>query len=155
MDFKGQYYNERTFQVLIILFGLIGFFAGYVQQDFRLTFHFLAAGSSLAACICLPDWPCWNRHPVAWLEVEADETGRMIGEPYDARCDVWSVGVTAHVLLSAALPFDVPEDADEASLVAAAMNIRLFTLGRLGVCPESSGGFIVKRFSRSAGQTNS
>ena len=70
MDFKGQYYNERTFQVLIILFGLIGFFAGYVQQDFRLTFHFLAAGSSLAACICLPDWPCWNRHPVAWLEVE-------------------------------------------------------------------------------------
>ena len=40
------------------------------QQDFRLTFHFLAAGSSLAACICLPDWPCWNRHPVAWLEVE-------------------------------------------------------------------------------------
>lgn len=70
MDFKGQYYCERTFQVLIILFGLIGFFAGYVQQDFRLTFHFLAAGSSLAALICLPDWPWWNRHPVAWLEAE-------------------------------------------------------------------------------------
>ena len=46
---------------------------------------------------------------LSWLEVEADESGTVEGEWYDAGCDVWSVGVTAHVLLSAELPFDLPE----------------------------------------------
>lgn len=62
---------------------------------------------------------------LSWLEVEADDTGAVEGERYDAGCDVWSVGVTAHVLLSAELPFELPEEADEASLVAAARNIQL------------------------------
>lgn len=62
---------------------------------------------------------------LSWLEVEADETGTVEGERYDAGCDVWSVGVTTHVLLSAELPFELPEEADEASLVAAARNIQL------------------------------
>jgi len=62
---------------------------------------------------------------LSWLEVEADETGTVEGEWYDAGCDVWSVGVTAHVLLSAELPFELPEDGDEAAIVAAARNMRL------------------------------
>lgn len=62
---------------------------------------------------------------LSWLEVEADETGTAVGEPYDAGCDVWSVGVTAHVLLSAELPFDLPEDCSEESLVAAARSAKL------------------------------
>ena len=52
MDFKGQYYCERTFQILVVLFGIIGFFAGYLQQDFRLTFYFLATGGGLSALVC-------------------------------------------------------------------------------------------------------
>ena len=62
---------------------------------------------------------------LSWLEVEADETGTVEGERYDAGCDVWSVGVTVHVLLSAELPFELPEEADEAAIVAAARNIEL------------------------------
>jgi serine/threonine protein kinase len=62
---------------------------------------------------------------LSWLEVEADETGTVEGEHYGAGCDIWSVGVTAHVLLCAELPFDLPEEADEASMVAAARNIDL------------------------------
>ena len=52
MDFKGQYYCERTFQILVVLFGIMGFFAGYLQQDFRLTFYFLATGGGLSALVC-------------------------------------------------------------------------------------------------------
>ncbi|KOO34765.1 calcium calmodulin-dependent protein kinase type 1d, partial [Chrysochromulina tobinii] len=62
---------------------------------------------------------------LSWLEAEADETGEVEGEPYDAGCDVWSVGVTAHVLLCASLPFDVPEECTEEALVEAARNIDL------------------------------
>ena len=49
MDFKGQYYCERMFQILVVLFGIIGFFVGYLQQDFRMTFYFLATGGG-GAC---------------------------------------------------------------------------------------------------------
>lgn len=73
MDFKGQWYCERTFQVLVVLFGIIGFFVGWHQQDFHLTFQFLAAGGSISAVICLPDWPWWNRHPIEWVEAPEDE----------------------------------------------------------------------------------
>lgn len=62
---------------------------------------------------------------LSWLEVEADESGTLEGEWYDAGCDVWSVGVTAHVLLSAELPFELPEDGDEAAIVAAARDMTL------------------------------
>ena len=100
-DFKGQMNCERTFQILVILFGLIGFVLGYLQQDFRLTFYWLASGGSISAVvrsprqhsrrwllrtvpspasshptqICLPDWPWWNRHPLEWLEVQEEEAG--------------------------------------------------------------------------------
>ena len=60
---------------------------------------------------------------LSWIEAEADETGEVEGEPYDAGCDVWSVGVTAHVLLCIELPFDLPKEATEEALVAAARNV--------------------------------
>ena len=72
---------------------------------------------------------------LSWIEVEADETGEVEGEPYDAGCDVWSVGVTAHVLLCAAMPFELPEEATEEALVAAARNVDLSFCGR----PELEG----------------
>lgn len=31
-DFKGQLYNERLFQILVILFGLVGFVVGYFYE---------------------------------------------------------------------------------------------------------------------------
>ena len=65
-------------QVLVVLFGLIGFVVGYLQQDFRITFVWLAAGSGIAAVICLPDWPWWNRHPIHWLPGEEEEEVRVV-----------------------------------------------------------------------------
>merc|ERR1711979_188752 len=73
-DFKGQLHCERTFQILVVIFGLIGFVAGYIQQEFRITFLFLATGGGISAVICLRDWPWWNRNPLEWLpEPEQEE----------------------------------------------------------------------------------
>jgi len=47
------------------------------------------------------------------------------GEPYDARCDVWSAGITAHVLLSGELPFELPEEADEDAIAEIAKAAQL------------------------------
>uniref|UniRef100_A0A7S3BMF8 Signal peptidase complex subunit 1 n=1 Tax=Haptolina ericina TaxID=156174 RepID=A0A7S3BMF8_9EUKA len=73
MDFKGQLHCERTFQILVVLFGIIGFIAGYIQQEFRITFLFLSTGGGISAVICLPDWPWWNRHPLDWVPAPEEE----------------------------------------------------------------------------------
>ena len=61
MDFKGQLHCERAFQIMVILFGLVGFVFGYLEQDFRLTFQFLAAGGGISAVVReLARVPCYG-----------------------------------------------------------------------------------------------
>jgi len=73
MDFKGQLHCERAFQITVVAFGIVGFIVGYLQQEFRLTFYFLATGGGISAVLCLPDWPWWNRHPLEWREAPDEE----------------------------------------------------------------------------------
>ena len=40
------------------------------------------------------------------------------GELYGSGCDVWSTGVTAFVMLTAALPIEFPEDSSEEDILA-------------------------------------
>ena len=42
------------------------------------------------------------------------------GEPYDRSCDMWSVGVTAYVLLCGELPYDFPDESNLAEHVRTA-----------------------------------
>ena len=51
-----------------MIFGLVGFVAGYIRGEFQITFLFLATGGGISAVVCLPDWPWWNRHPLKWLD---------------------------------------------------------------------------------------
>ena len=81
-DFKGQLHNERFFQILVVIFGLVGFVAGYIRGEFQITFLFLATGGGISAVVCLPDWPWWNQHPVEWLpDPEDDEEEEEEDEP--------------------------------------------------------------------------
>lgn len=41
---------------------------GYVQQSFLLTFYIFSAGVVLALVVCLPDYPFYNTHPLAWQQ---------------------------------------------------------------------------------------
>mmetsp|Transcript_8202 Transcript_8202/g.21617 ORF Transcript_8202/g.21617 Transcript_8202/m.21617 type:complete len:345 (-) Transcript_8202:412-1446(-) len=47
------------------------------------------------------------------------------GDKYNHRCDVWSVGITAHVLISGELPFEIPDDADEDQIAEIAKKAEL------------------------------
>ena len=62
---------------------------------------------------------------LSWIEVKAGDAGEEKGEPYDAGCDIWSVGVTTYVLLCAELPSDLPEEATKEALIEAALNVDL------------------------------
>jgi signal peptidase complex subunit 1 len=71
-DFRGQKKAERLYQGLIISFSLIGFFAGYIQQSFKITFQFWVVGMVLAAALCIPGWCCLRRSKVDWLKSVED-----------------------------------------------------------------------------------
>jgi len=76
MDYKGQQLCEQLYQFIIAVFSVVAFVVGYVEQSFRLTFLISCAGLFVAAVVCVPDWPCFNRHPLPWQEpVEGKEAG--------------------------------------------------------------------------------
>ena len=75
-DFKGQLHCERAFQITVVAFGIVGFIVGYLQQEFRLTFYFLATGGGISAVVrahtdCELSFPC-----PAFPHARADRTVR-------------------------------------------------------------------------------
>jgi uncharacterized membrane protein YgcG len=65
---------------------VVGFFVGYIRQDFTPTFYCWAAGAGLAAVLTLPPWPLYARHPVQWLaalppQADAAATSSAAGGP--------------------------------------------------------------------------
>eukprot|EP00927_Polykrikos_kofoidii_P050697 TRINITY_DN44590_c0_g1_i1.p2 TRINITY_DN44590_c0_g1~~TRINITY_DN44590_c0_g1_i1.p2 ORF type:complete len:111 (+),score=32.90 TRINITY_DN44590_c0_g1_i1:115-447(+) len=68
IDFVGQK-QAHDFQCYTIwLSGFIGFFHGYAEANFRITFFWIFGASCFVTVVCLPSWPWWNRNPIAWLE---------------------------------------------------------------------------------------
>jgi hypothetical protein len=50
----------------------VAFVAGYVKQDFGLTFNIWCVGAVLAFVLTVPAWPfLFHRNPVAWQKAEA------------------------------------------------------------------------------------
>ncbi len=47
---------------------LAGFVHGYVAQSFQITFYYWAVSFGVAALLCVPDWPFFNRNPVKFLD---------------------------------------------------------------------------------------
>lgn len=68
MDYKGQQLSELIFQIIIVLFGSVGWIYGYMEQDFMIVFQCWVVGVLISVLLCVPDWPFYNRHPVKWLE---------------------------------------------------------------------------------------
>eukprot|EP01087_Luapelamoeba_hula_P005266 TRINITY_DN1533_c0_g1_i2.p1 TRINITY_DN1533_c0_g1~~TRINITY_DN1533_c0_g1_i2.p1 ORF type:complete len:115 (-),score=56.82 TRINITY_DN1533_c0_g1_i2:99-443(-) len=74
-DFKGQALAEHLYQILLLLFAVGGFGAGYILQSFRITVYIIAAGTLLTSIIVLPDWPFFNTTPIKFIpEVRASST---------------------------------------------------------------------------------
>eukprot|EP00435_Cladocopium_sp_Y103_P034125 s1853_g8.t1 len=68
MDFVGQKQAFNMQFYFIWASGVIGFIHGFFAQRFLYTFAWVFGTSAFVALMCLPPWPMWNRHPVAWLE---------------------------------------------------------------------------------------
>jgi signal peptidase complex subunit 1 len=45
----------------------VAWVAGFIEGNFVTTFHGWLIGTVIAVVLCVPDWPIYNRHPVAWL----------------------------------------------------------------------------------------
>ncbi|KAJ3236378.1 Signal peptidase complex subunit 1 [Chytriomyces hyalinus] len=67
VDYSGQILVERIFQGLMIVFGIISFFAGYAYESLLLLVAINVAGFLLAMIICVPPWPMFRSNSVKWL----------------------------------------------------------------------------------------
>lgn len=80
VDYKGQLLGERIYQVVTLLFTvvgmclllfpndlylrrLLGFGLGFYKQDFGVVVRFIGAGMIFSALLVLPDWAYMNRNP--------------------------------------------------------------------------------------------
>ncbi|CAJ1381633.1 unnamed protein product [Effrenium voratum] len=72
MDFVGQKQAFNMQFYCIWTSGVIGFIHGFFAHRFLYTFAWIFGTSAIVGLLCVPPWPMWNRHPVAWL-VPKDE----------------------------------------------------------------------------------
>ena len=50
-DFRGQKMAERLFQLIVGFFGVIGFIAGYLMQQFSMTIYSVLFGVAVSALV--------------------------------------------------------------------------------------------------------
>ncbi|KAL4447524.1 hypothetical protein ABPG75_004743 [Micractinium tetrahymenae] len=67
MDFKGQQLAETLAMYIVLAFAALGFLVGYLRQEFGEMMGVFTGGVVLAGMLTVPDWPAFNKHPVAWL----------------------------------------------------------------------------------------
>ena len=63
MDYVGQGRAEKLYQIIIVLFGVVGLFWGYTIQQFSQTVYILGAGLVLASLLTIPPWGIF-RYPI-------------------------------------------------------------------------------------------
>merc|ERR1712098_555889 len=76
MDFVGQGRAEKLYQIIIVLFGVVGLVWGYTIEQFSQTVYILGAGLLLASLLTIPPWGIYRSKPVKWQEArpEVSET---------------------------------------------------------------------------------
>lgn len=72
MDFDGQRRAERFFQVIIIIFAVVGFIWGYITQHFSQTLYILFAGVFLSSVLTLIPWHIYRQCPLEWQPARED-----------------------------------------------------------------------------------
>ncbi|CAO4362281.1 unnamed protein product [Caenorhabditis nigoni] len=67
IDFQGQKVAERTYQVILTLAGIIGFFVGYSTQQLSYAMYTVMGAAVFTALIILPPWPfLFRKNPIVW-----------------------------------------------------------------------------------------
>mmetsp|Transcript_30216 Transcript_30216/g.48791 ORF Transcript_30216/g.48791 Transcript_30216/m.48791 type:complete len:98 (-) Transcript_30216:57-350(-) len=68
MDFVGQRTCERLYQLIVILFAVLGFVSGFIAQSMKLLMYIFGSGVLVACVVCGPDWPIYNKNPIIWRD---------------------------------------------------------------------------------------
>ncbi|XP_040938998.1 probable signal peptidase complex subunit 1 isoform X5 [Gossypium hirsutum] len=68
MDWQGQKLAEQIMQIMLLVFAVTAFVAGYVLGSFQMMVLVYAGGVTLTGLITIPNWPFFNRHPLNWLD---------------------------------------------------------------------------------------
>ncbi|MFQ6637395.1 hypothetical protein Gotur_014097 [Gossypium turneri] len=68
MDWQGQRLAEQIMQIMLLVFAVTAFVAGYVLGSFQMMVLVYAGGVTLTGLITIPNWPFFNRHPLNWLD---------------------------------------------------------------------------------------
>jgi len=87
MDFEGQRKAERLYQVIIALFGAVGFVYGFILEQFSQTVLFVFIGSAISCLLILPPWPWFRKNSIAWqkpVKKETDEKNKQ-SKPKDIK----------------------------------------------------------------------
>jgi signal peptidase complex subunit 1 len=71
MDFVGQYRAQQIFTVLIWAAGIVGFVYGFYTQRFLHTFMVIFGVAVVAALVCIPSWPLFNKNRLKFQPVKS------------------------------------------------------------------------------------
>ncbi|XP_057368335.1 signal peptidase complex subunit 1-like [Daphnia carinata] len=74
MDYEGQHLAEKLSHIIVVVFGVIGWIIGYVNQQFSQTIMILGVGVLIAAIVTLPPWPMYRRKPLSWRKPRKEVT---------------------------------------------------------------------------------
>ncbi|CAO2829714.1 unnamed protein product [Amaranthus hypochondriacus] len=79
MDWQGQKVAEQWMQILLLVFAVIAFATGYTLESFQLMILIYAGGVCFTGLLIIPNWPCFNTHPLIWLDPsEADKHPKIL-----------------------------------------------------------------------------
>ncbi|KAK9462807.1 microsomal signal peptidase 12kDa subunit, partial [Lipomyces oligophaga] len=68
-DLKGQQLAEALTHYLVLISGIVGFFAGYITDDIAVTGYSSAFLFSVGLIVVALPWPFYQRHPLRFLPV--------------------------------------------------------------------------------------
>ncbi|XP_046653726.1 signal peptidase complex subunit 1-like [Daphnia pulicaria] len=74
MDYEGQHFAEKLSHIIVVVFGVIGWVIGYVNQQFSQTILVLGVGVLIAAIVTLPPWPMYRRKSLNWRKPRKEVT---------------------------------------------------------------------------------
>ena len=76
ISISGQRKAEKTYQIIITVFGIVGFLWGFFIQQLSATVYFVLGGFALSCAIVLPPWPFFRRNPLPWQPIEAKKPAK-------------------------------------------------------------------------------
>jgi len=67
IDFEGQKLTDQLTLLFLSVTAISAFGFGYARESVLELLYVFMGGVILTFVVCVPPWPSFNRHPIAWL----------------------------------------------------------------------------------------